>query len=228
MPWADGGTLPRPVPTVESSVRSYAESVADAAEAAAAAYADSVSSVMMPGAPMVVGRYYLPFNHGGLTPIATTEASMQLSPFLVGRSCTLDLIGVSVGTVGSAGAGVRLGLYADDVTTPGVPGALVLDAGTVEAVANTGLRGGTISLTLEPGIYWTAMSVQGGAGTRPLLRAFQNATAYCYVGTSAGGNSAGASGFYDNGISGTLPATATLEGEFSLTSQVAVWLKASA
>lgn len=70
------------------------------------------------------------------------------TPFPIPIQMTFDRIGVYVYTTG---AGLcRLGIYADDAT---YPGALVLDAGTVD-VSSQGFKEITINQVLSAGLYW--------------------------------------------------------------------------
>lgn len=73
-------------------------------------------------------------------------------PFLVPVVTTFDRIGVEV-TTAQAASNLRLGIYSD---SSGVPGARVLDAGTV-ASATTGAKTITISQALSAGLYWLAL-----------------------------------------------------------------------
>jgi hypothetical protein len=75
---------------------------------------------------------------------------------------TYDRIAVSVSSAGTAT--IRLGLWAADRAT-GLPGALVLDAGTVSMAGSAGLREITISLTIPSGWYWASMSADAYTST---------------------------------------------------------------
>ena len=75
---------------------------------------------------------------------------------------TYDRIAVAVSSAGTAT--IRLGLWAADRAT-GLPGALVLDAGTVSMAGSAGLREITISLTIPSGWYWASMSADAYTST---------------------------------------------------------------
>jgi hypothetical protein len=131
-----------------------------------------------------------------------TLNDLRLAPFLLGETTTFDRIAVDVNTGGSAGAVVRLGIYAD--SGDGYPGALILDAGTVDATA-TGLLTITINQQLTPGLYWI-----GGVP--------QVATSVVHVSTgSALGIGIGVTtlaqalwaGYSQTSVSGALPSTFT-------------------
>jgi len=103
------------------------------------------------------GRYY------GMQSIAGTTASQTLNeqrwfPFFVPNSVTADRIGAEVTTAGSAGSVLRLGIYEHDYTTD-LPGALLLDAGTIDGTSAT-FQEITISQALTPGIYWFSSVAQ--------------------------------------------------------------------
>lgn len=77
---------------------------------------------------------------------------MQAADFFVPVATTFDRIGCTVTAAGTAGAVVRLGIYG---ASGGMPQALVLDAGTVDATT-TGAKTITISQVLHPGWYYLA------------------------------------------------------------------------
>lgn len=108
----------------------------------------------------VSGQYYgNPWSTGGGTK-SVNAGTMELAPFPVPVSCTIDQLAADV-TVTGAGV-VRLGIYSS--TSGHLPGSLLLDAGTVTA-ASTGLRTKSISQTLPPGLYWLACLVDTSGGT---------------------------------------------------------------
>ncbi|MEU7170314.1 hypothetical protein ABZ949_02335 [Micromonospora tulbaghiae] len=109
------------------------------------------------------GRYYTtPAAARTTAVIPNGDGSLCGAPFFVGQPRGFDRIGVEV-TTAAAATNVRLGIYAD--TGGGLPGALVLDAGTVDA-STTGTKELTISTgLLAPGEYWLAAVAQGGSPT---------------------------------------------------------------
>ncbi len=91
------------------------------------------------------------------------------TPIYVANGMTYVRIGVHVRIAGAGGTVARLGLYAATITTNRriIPGALVLDAGTV-SVATTGGKEITIDETLPSGFYFLALSSNGVPNlTRP-------------------------------------------------------------
>jgi len=66
------------------------------------------------------------------------------------------------GTVYAANAVVRMGVWADGNQQPG---ALILDAGTVDVHASAAVQTLTCWVPLKPGWYWLGAVIQGAAGT---------------------------------------------------------------
>lgn len=88
-----------------------------------------------------------------------TQDRLFARPFLVVARRAFDRIGVNITVAAGASGVLRMGIYADG---GGVPGALIVDAGTVSATA-TGTVEITIAQTLDPGLYWLALVEQGSA-----------------------------------------------------------------
>lgn len=90
---------------------------------------------------------------------AATAGQVSYTPIYVPSSTTFDRIAISVSSAAAAGKLARLGIY-DATGTNGLPGALVLDGGTV-AVDALGAKEVTISQTLATGRYWLAFVSDG-------------------------------------------------------------------
>lgn len=103
-----------------------------------------------------------------------SEAVFRASPVFVPMRATFDRISCEVVTLGTAGAVVRLGIYRD--TGSGLPGALVLDAGTIDGTQQQ-VHHKVINQALDPGWYWIGGATQGGALTRPVMRCIVGAFA---------------------------------------------------
>jgi hypothetical protein len=103
------------------------------------------------------GRYYSPNYNNTFATGATTLEQLRCVPFVVGRTTTFDRIAIEVTTAGAGGT-VRLGIYSD---TDGIPGEVVLDAGTVVTSA-LGVKEIIIDQELSPGLYWLAAVPQNG------------------------------------------------------------------
>lgn len=137
------------------------------------------------------------------------NGNLRLYPFPVpyqGSAWTLTRIGAECTVIGDVGCTVRLGIYADDGS--GVyPGALVLDAGTIDGHSAT-IQEITISQALTPGaLYWIGGAVQGVTVTQPTMRCFLAPT-WMIPQASITANSA-AYGYNLSGVTGALPGTFT-------------------
>lgn len=117
---------------------------------------------------VVSGRYYaVASTQNTRTTAIPAEGELRYSPVWLDTG-TLDRIGARITVAGSAGAVVRLGIFAHDTTT-GAPNTLLLDAGTIDGTSATDQEI-TINYTISTaGIYWLAAVVQGGASTRPTM-----------------------------------------------------------
>lgn len=148
------------------------------------------------------GFYYGP--QTGRTVNGNGADNLTAVPFWVGESWTFDRIACAV-TTAAAGSTVRLGIYADN--GQGLPGALVLDAGTVSGEAVAAVEA-TISQSLAPGWYWLAAVNQGG---NPALRGCSS-FATMPVGSATAAESTQSqpvTGHLMGGVTGALPATFT-------------------
>jgi hypothetical protein len=164
------------------------------------------------------GYWYVPQVHSVVTGIRA-EGAFEAAAFDVDASATLDRIACDITVAGSSGAVVRLGIY--DTDANGTPGALVLDAGTVNG-ASTGILTIATSQAVAPGRYWLGAVSQGAAGTRPTLRV-ASGTSLPGVGAPGGGFiQFSARGYQMTGVSGALPGSFTIAAAASTTPQVAV------
>lgn len=153
------------------------------------------------------GAYYTPPGPRGTGAPALNVLSTV--PFWVGRAQNFDRIGAEVTTAGAAGATLRLGIYADDGN--GLPGALVVDAGTITS-DSTGAKELTISQSLAAGWYHLAALVNTATAT------FRVITGNNYpvgAGSLASATaSGGQAGHYTAGVTGALPASFTLTDRY--------------
>lgn len=107
------------------------------------------------------GEYYSnPFASGSAT-LTLTAGLLELVPFPVARTKSFDQMAAEVTALNASGR-VRLGIYQSN--SSGNPDALLLDAGTVNAVA-TGQRTLSISQSLTAGLYWIAALAEVAGGT---------------------------------------------------------------
>lgn len=145
---------------------------------------------------VVTSRYYPIEGVTGL--FANTVLTRNIAwaaTFVCSERTTWTKIGTTVGTA-IASSVLRFGIYKDNA---GVPGALILDAGTVSS-ATTGAKEVTISQSLDPGIYWLAVAMQGGASDGNITFASVNAW-----NTQGMGSATAQDGTYFVAASGALP-----------------------
>lgn len=162
-------------------------------------------SMAAPAPRYKTGAYYFP--QAGRTTNANGASTMTAVPFWVGKTQAFDRIGCAVTTLDAA-ASIRLGIYAD--TGEGLPGALVVDAGTVSGAAVAAVEA-TISQTLAPGWYWLAAVNQGGNPTTRCI----SIVAPLAIGASTvaeATQSQPVTGVNMTGVTGALPGTFTLTG----------------
>ena len=95
--------------------------------------------------------YYGIWGIGGTSGALATLNKLYAVPFYVGASQSFDLIAVA-NVTGVATAVLRVGLYEDSA---GVPGDLIVDAGTIDLSTGTGIKSVAISQTLS-GKVWLA------------------------------------------------------------------------
>lgn len=108
------------------------------------------------------GEYFAPWIvQASATTVAMVANQLYATPLIVPRTTTFDRIAVRITGAAAAGKKVRLGIYADGTNL--YPGALLLDAGTVNA-DSTGVLAITISQQLTKGFYWL-VAVSDGTPT---------------------------------------------------------------
>ena len=114
-------------------------------------------------------RYYYVSSPGANTGGTQNNQQMKAVPWPVAERIVIDRLFVDISTAGNAGSLVRLGVYSDDGT--GEPGALLVNAGTIDA-STTGVKEITLAspFTLEPGLYWATAGISGATTTVPVLR----------------------------------------------------------
>jgi len=87
-------------------------------------------------------------------------------PVAIVQPITITRIGAEINAAGQAGSLLRLGIYND---SNGIPGSLLLDAGTIAGDSAMSVQEITISQALSPGVYWFAAVVQAAASTQPTV-----------------------------------------------------------
>lgn len=126
---------------------------------------------------------------------AMTQSRLYATLMMFERPTALDRIGANV-NANIAATVIRQGAYADDGT--GWPGALLFDAGTIDA-ATTGAKSITIAQNV-PSRWWLVQVAQGGAPS------VQGMTAPLFPQPFGNLDELGG-GLYIDGITGALPAT---------------------
>lgn len=146
------------------------------------------------GRRFVSGSYYPPMMTGSDTTVAPGQNFEQAVRFDVGATTTFTRIGLEVTTAAASNV-FRLGIRNDNGN--GYPGALVLDAGTIDA-STTGFKEITISQILTPGRYWVSATLQGGTGA-----AYRHRFLDSFVGQQ-NGTDTNMAGYYSGGTTGAL------------------------
>lgn len=109
------------------------------------------------------GDYVRPF-HGSNSSASVATGTQEFIPIFISAKTTFDRIGVFLQTAAGTTGTVRLGIYSD---SSGVPGTLVLDAGTAGTTTGAGAsKEITISQQLTPGMYWLSAQSES-TGTNP-------------------------------------------------------------
>lgn len=159
---------------------------------------------------IVSGQYSFPW--GGLPASSTTFTSGEFRcyPVYIGPGAALERINVEVTVVGDASSTARPGIYKDNGSW--VPGALVLDAGTV-ATTSTGVLEITLGspLTLTPGWYWVG-AVTNFPTTAPTVKTLTAVPVQFPLGTTIPAANTQVAGLKMTGVTGALPSTFTNNG----------------
>lgn len=130
---------------------------------------------------------------------ALTAARMYAMPFICPKAITLDQIGVYVSTLSTTTA--RLGIYADNGNC--YPGALLLDAGTIDVTA-TGAKKIAINQALSANtLYWLVIV----CAATPAIYCIPVAGVINVLGTSNALGTAQNAGLYVAQTYGALPGT---------------------
>jgi hypothetical protein len=106
---------------------------------------------------------------GSSQTLLSVDQTVYYLPFLITATKTLTAIAARVTTAGSVGSVTRMGIFADNA---GVPGSVLLDAGTVASTSSSAtISIGSLSLSLAPGLYWAGICSQGAPATKPTFLA---------------------------------------------------------
>ncbi len=105
------------------------------------------------------GRYYNSFQaYTTKSGITVTRNQIIAMPFFVPTSQSFDRIGVYVNSSAVNGK-ARVGIYSDDGVYPSTP---VLLSNELDC-SSTGFKEDTISVTLNPALYWLVLNTDGDA-----------------------------------------------------------------
>ena len=183
----------------------------------ATAISDAIFSVL----PGVASGYYLSTATQSVTATTRGNNTALVSPVYIPRTCILDRISLEVTSAGSAGSVIRLGIYGSD--SNGLPGPLLVDAGTIDSTG-TGFLEKTISLTVHPGVYWLAAVPQGSPTTAATIRV--NMGAALGLGFTSGTTiSTGVPGYAMGLVTGALPTPYVIGSTATNTARVLVRVK---
>lgn len=155
-----------------------------------------------------VGWWLGPYLANANVAESCANGTLYFCPYLIAQQITVDQLGVSVTTAGSAGAVVRLGVYSANAN--GQPSGLLVDAGTVDATTS-GFKLLLLAapLILQPGLYWGALAGQGGPATVPQCTFVSRSPLSNVSANSFNDLSSPPQAFYATAITGPLPASVT-------------------
>lgn len=170
------------------------------------------------------GLYYPGVGGGTLTGQTQTLNRAYATPFLVTKASTFDRIATVIWT-SVATATVRLGIYADNGHR--YPGALILDAGTIDASLSS-FQEIAISQALNPGLYWLISASQGSAASKMYAYASNPSPGHLAFNNPASYASSAPTGFIQDSVSGALPANfSTTVTPTGSNSAIATFLRAA-
>lgn len=157
------------------------------------------------------GWYYGP-HVGALTTSSPNPSQPMQSwvPLWVPHTVTVDRIGMEV-TTGLAGPTVTLGIY--DSTVGDEPGALILNAGTIDP-STPGFKQITITQTLSRGLHWLSFHATGKLFYRAITGSLYGVPAYAGGAWAAQPHNS-LRRYDDPGLINPAPAASTLSGGIS-------------
>lgn len=147
------------------------------------------------------GVYYTGMPNSGDGATAITYQAEHAVRFEVGVAARFVEIGLDITTFQASGL-VRLGVRYDDGS--GMPGALLVDAGTIDASTNGYKAAASFDQTLTPGRWWLCAVTQGASGIAVRTR---GTDPFIGAATTASANTAC---YTQSGVTGGLPASFTL------------------
>jgi hypothetical protein len=158
--------------------------------------------------PPGINDYVVPYATNGTaaTTFTFTANRIYWIPFIVWSTVSITGMAVNVTTAASTGQNnlIYVGIYSS--TTTYAPNTLITSASF--DCSSTGLKTATVSLTLQPGVYWIAIACD----ITPTIRAVALASAYSLALPSLGTSNTVC--WYTSGLS--LPSTAPSSGYTAL------------
>lgn len=115
----------------------------------------------------VAGQSYGPPAAGATTRVMAV-GSLNVVPFMVRQTQAFDRITAEVTAAAGATGVIRLGIWNHNPAT-GLPGTLILDAGTIDGTS-VSVQSKTIAQTLPQGAVWIGAAAQ--VAGNPTMRAF--------------------------------------------------------
>lgn len=164
------------------------------------------------------------YTSAAVTAINTTYTLSRAyyHPFVLDRRTTFDRIAANHTATAVASSVGRLGIYANHATDD-KPGALILDAGTIDLSTAAAFKTITINQALDPGVYWLCSVVQ--VANSPQLTGVSASTTGGIRIPDAGSTAMGGC-LLEVGITGALPSNATAQLG-TLTTGPIVYLRAA-
>lgn len=139
---------------------------------------------------------------GAVTTLAMTANASYFTPIWVPEGRTTADIRIETTVAGVGGAPtIRFGIHLPDVN--GRPGALVVDAGTVDASVAAGILIKTVAQPLSRGLYFFSLTAQGATGTQPTIRSVNDSPRFTTP--SVATSLIVRPGYYQAGVAGALP-----------------------
>ena len=100
--------------------------------------------------------------------VEAANGTALLTRVMLADDTSIKAIGTQVHTAGSAGAVIRISLYAPDGAGGG-PGTLIVDAGTIDATSGGWKEASFAAVTAPAGPVWVALAAQGAPATLPRI-----------------------------------------------------------
>ena len=176
------------------------------ANGTAASDAAAFGQIPFLGAIPVTGQFFCPPTDGAShTAAAMTQNNEYATPIPFSKAGTITSLVLRCTTL-QASTVIRVGIRQDN---NGIPGTLLLDAGTVDTSTAGNKTIGSLSQSVGPGLVWFTATWQGGAAC-PTMVVIAQAGGWLWRGANP--NFSGTAGFFQTGVSGALPGTFTNGG----------------